>query len=169
KQLNVIYGENESGKTTLQQFIMYILFDLTPKEQIFFQPVESSKFGGLLTFLDENNEEITIERTKDSLTIYSKNEPFHKEKVMKKSFSANDLLHIRNITEQELGNILFNVGLAGATNIEIAERNIERETGKIFKKAGRIPLLNKELQNLDELAVTERKLKKQESLYAEIK
>src|SRR5699024_3608979 len=65
--------------------------------------------------------------------------------------------------------ILFNVGLAGATNIEIAERNIERETGKIFKKAGRIPLLNKELQNLDELAVTERKLKKQESLYAEIK
>src|SRR5699024_850750 len=77
--------------------------------------------------------------------------------------------HIRNITEQEFGNILFNVGLAGATNIEIAERNIERETGKIFKKAGRIPLLNKELQNLDELAVTERKLKKQESLYAEIK
>src|SRR5699024_4934516 len=69
----------------------------------------------------------------------------------------------------EFGNILFNVGLAGATNIEIAERNIERETGKIFKKAGRIPLLNKELQNLDELAVTERKLKKQESLYAEIK
>src|SRR5699024_12784558 len=72
----------ESGKTTLQQFIMYILFDLTPKEQIFFQPVESSKFGGLLTFLDENNEEITIERTKDSLTIYSKNEPSHKEEVL---------------------------------------------------------------------------------------
>src|SRR5690625_5699119 len=85
------------------------------------------------------------------------------------SFSAIDLLHIRNITEQEFGNILFNVGLAGATNIEIAERNIERETGKIYKKAGRIPLLNKELQNLDELAVTERKLKKQESIYAEIK
>ena len=183
KQLNVIYGENESGKTTLQQFIMYILFDLTLKEQTFFQPVESSKFGGILTFLDENNEEITIERTKDSLTIYSKDEPSHKEEVLEHylkgltkqtymsiySFSAIDLLHIRNITEEEFGNILFNVGLAGATNIEIAERNIERETGKIFKKAGRIPLLNKELQNLDELAVTERKLKKQESLYAEIK
>src|SRR5699024_2151157 len=82
KQLNVIYSENESGKTTLQQFIMYILFYLTPKEQTCFQPVESSKFGGLLTFLDENNEEITIERTKDSLTIYSKNEPSHKEEVL---------------------------------------------------------------------------------------
>src|SRR5699024_10884013 len=172
-----------SGQTSLQYFIMYILSELTPKEQRFFQPVESSKFGGLLTFLDENNEEITIERTIDSLTIYSKNEPSHKEEVLQHyskgftkqtymsvySFSAIDLLHIRNIIELEFGNILFNVDLGSATNIEIAESNIERETGKIFKKAGRIPLLNKELQNLDELAVTERKLKKQESLYAEIK
>src|SRR5699024_7813288 len=82
KQLNVIYGENESGKKTIQQFIMYILLDLTTKEQTCFQPVESSKFGRILTFLDENNEEITIKQIKDSLTIYSKNEPSHKEEVL---------------------------------------------------------------------------------------
>lgn len=182
-ELNVIYGENESGKTTLQQFIMFILFGLTSKEQTFYQPIESGKFGGILTFLDEQKEEVTIERTSDSLTIYSNQETSHKEEVLAHylkgltkqtfmsiySFSAIDLLHIRNITEQEFGNILFNVGLAGATNIEIAERNIERETGKIFKKAGRIPSLNQELQKLDELAIIERKLKNQESLYAKLK
>src|SRR5699024_12239876 len=104
-----------SGQTSLQYFIMYILSELTPKEQRFFQPVESSKFGGLLTFLDENNEEITIERTIDSLTIYSKNEPSHKEEVLEHylkgltkqtdipiySFSDIKLLNIRNLTEQE--------------------------------------------------------------------
>lgn len=182
-ELNVIYGENESGKTTLQQFIMFILFGLTPKEQTFFQPAESSKFGGLLTFIDENNNKVTIERTYDSLVINTQGKTYTDEKVLSHylngltkqifmsiySFSAIDLLHIRNITEQEFGNILFNVGLAGATNIEIAERNIERETGRIFKKAGRIPSLNQQLQKLEELTVVEQKLKKQEAVYTEMK
>src|SRR5699024_11657539 len=66
-------------------------------------------------------------------------------------------------------NILKNKRIAGKKKNKKKERNIESETGKIYKKASRIPLLNKELQNLDELAVTENKLKKQESLYAEIK
>ncbi|HLQ82920.1 MAG TPA: AAA family ATPase [Pseudogracilibacillus sp.] len=182
-QLNVIYGDNESGKTTLQQFIMFILFGLSPKDQTLYQPIESSKFGGILTFLDESSMEVTIERTDDSLSIYAGNKIYHDEKVLSQylngltkqtftsiySFSAIDLLHIRNITEQEFGNILFNVGLAGATNIEIAERNIERETGKLFKKAGRIPTLNKQLQKLEELTLKESKLKKQESHYALMK
>src|SRR5699024_12870198 len=83
--------------------------------------------------------------------------------------TAIERVHSNHSTEQQLGNILCNVGLAGATNIEIAERNIERETGKIFKKAGRIPSLNQELQKGDELAIIERKLKNQESLYAKLK
>lgn len=182
-QLNVIYGENESGKTTLQKFIMFILFGLTPKEQAVYQPIESSKFGGLLTFLDGNNQEVTVERTKDMITIYSPTETSNEEQVLTSylngltkqtflsiySFSAVDLLQIRDITEQEFGNILFNVGLAGATNIEIAERNIERETGKLFKKTGRIPALNIQLTKLEELVLIEQKLKKQESYYAEMK
>ncbi len=182
-ELNVIYGENESGKTTLQQFIMFILFGLTPKEQTFFQPAESSKFGGLLTFMDEKSNKVTIERTYDSLVINTQGKTYTDEKVLSHylngltkqifmsiySFSAIDLLHIRNITEQEFGNILFNVGLAGATNIEIAERNIERETGRIFKKAGRVPSLNQQLQKLEELTIVEQKLKKQEAVYTEMK
>src|SRR5699024_9923318 len=82
KQLNVIYGEKVSGKTILQQLIMYIVYDVTLQEQTYFQPVDISKVGGILTFLDENNEEITIERTVDSLIIYSKDEPSHKEEVL---------------------------------------------------------------------------------------
>lgn len=182
-ELNIIYGENESGKTTLQKFIMFILFGQTAKEQTAHQPIESSKFGGILTFLDANNQEVTVERTKELLTIYSPTETSNEEKVLTSylngltkqtfmsiySFSAVDLLQIRDITEQEFGNILFNVGLAGATNIEIAERNIERETGKLFKKTGRIPTLNKQLTKLEELVTIEQKLKKQESYYAEMK
>src|SRR5690625_7828934 len=44
-----IYGENESGKSTLQHFILFMLFGLPPKMRSFYRPKSSSKLGGRLT------------------------------------------------------------------------------------------------------------------------
>src|SRR5690625_1928316 len=57
-----IYGENESGKSTLQQFILFMLFGLPPKMRAFYQPKTSGKMGGRLTMIDDSGEEFTIER-----------------------------------------------------------------------------------------------------------
>src|SRR5699024_10271440 len=61
--LQSFYGENESGKSTLQQFILYMLFDLPPRMRQFYQPKTSSKFGGSLRIEDQGYGEFTIERT----------------------------------------------------------------------------------------------------------
>ena len=177
--LNVIYGENESGKSTLQAFISYMLFGLSAKELKRYQPNESSKLGGTLSFLNTENELITIERTAEKNNLYIKDKVLSDEREISKqmngltnqifksiySFSAVDLFNIREMNEQTFGNILFNVGLAGATNIEVAEKNIEREISKVFKKTGRIPLLNKQLTKLEELNLIEEKLNAKEHLY----
>src|SRR5690625_7106290 len=36
-----IYGENESGKSTLQHFILFMLFGLPPKMRSFYRPKSS--------------------------------------------------------------------------------------------------------------------------------
>src|SRR5690625_6732078 len=49
-----IYGENESGKSTLQHFILFMLFGLPPKMRSFYRPKSSSKLGGRLKLLMVN-------------------------------------------------------------------------------------------------------------------
>src|SRR5699024_2628119 len=57
-----IYGENESGKSTLYQFILFVLFGLPPKWRKFYRPKTSSQMGGSLTVFDPDIGEVTIER-----------------------------------------------------------------------------------------------------------
>src|SRR5690625_2345791 len=62
-----IYGENEAGKSTLQQFILFMLFGLSPKKPNFFQPKNSYHFGGTLTISEKGIGIYTIERVEDEL------------------------------------------------------------------------------------------------------
>lgn len=57
-----IYGENESGKTTLHHFILFMLFGLPPKQRNFYRPKTSGKMGGRIRLDDTETGEFTIER-----------------------------------------------------------------------------------------------------------
>src|SRR5690625_3355780 len=63
-----LYGENESGKSTLQQFILYMLFDLPPRKRKFYYPKRGNQFGGQLTIVDSKEGTFNIERISDRLT-----------------------------------------------------------------------------------------------------
>src|SRR5699024_10730102 len=60
-----IYGENESGKTTFHQFILFMFFGMPPRKRKFYQPKTSSNFGGQLVIEDTEIGKITIERYDD--------------------------------------------------------------------------------------------------------
>src|SRR5690625_3560622 len=56
------FGENETGKSTLQQFILFMLFGLPPRKREFYYPVGSSRMGGRLYIVDEQFGSFMIER-----------------------------------------------------------------------------------------------------------
>src|SRR5690625_2799620 len=62
KKFICICGENESGKSTIQQFILFMLFGLPPKQRTFYRPKTSGKMGGRLTVIDPVIGEYIIER-----------------------------------------------------------------------------------------------------------
>jgi len=46
--LNVFYGPNEAGKSTLMQFVRSVLYGFTPERRRFFPPVHGGRHGGSL-------------------------------------------------------------------------------------------------------------------------
>ncbi|NLN97843.1 MAG: AAA family ATPase [Eubacteriaceae bacterium] len=82
-RLNLIYGLNEAGKTTIQHFIEGMFFGfLKPYRKIKiyselyeqYKPLKDSRYFGAMTYEDENGREIRLERnflkSDESLRIY---------------------------------------------------------------------------------------------------
>lgn len=177
-----IYGENESGKSTFQQFILYMLFDLPPKMREFYQPKTSSKFGGQLTITDHEEGTFTIERTAeqfictfpDGRTEGSEWYASYMEGVSKHlyeaiyAFSAEQLEAIRKMKDQELSDVLFSVGITGASTVYETEIFLQKEMDHIFKPQGTKPILNKQIVKVNELQETVHEQQIKEQSYARL-
>jgi len=158
------YGENESGKTTLQQFILYILFGLPPKERQAMKPKQGNKFGGKLALLDDKIGQFTIERIDHNVRCFlndgiEKDEQWlrqHFEHTTRKmmtdiySFSAIDLEEIRRFNEEELTEVLFSIGLSGVTDIYDTEKKLKTKTAELFRPQGKVRDINIKLTELTE-------------------
>ena len=162
--LNVVYGFNEAGKSTIQNFLLFMLFDLPPREKKHYMPKKGHQFGGSLSFIHEAKE-IKIERNMKETRLFEEGVDVSTKKEMSDylsdiskesflsiySFSQMDLLAIREMKELDFRNVLFNAGLAGASTVEEIESDLEKERGEIFKKTGRVPRLNVQLEEIEAL------------------
>lgn len=163
------YGENESGKSTLQQFILFMLFGMPPKQRKFFRPKTSSKMGGRLTIWHKDKGEIVIERMDGerngaALCRDEKGSTYHETWLNQllngmtlemyrsiHSFSAVDLATICDMKEEDLGDLLLSIGMTGSTQINIAEKQLQQKMEALFKPYGKLPTINKQLTKLDDL------------------
>lgn len=163
------FGENESGKSTLQQFILFMLFGLSPKERSFYRPKTSGKLGGKLTIHDPDIGEYVIERLDErdngKATCYVSNGETRDETWLQQqlkgltaktyesiySFSALDLIGLDQMKGEDIGEIILGIGLSGSQNIYRLEKRLDQQIGHLFKPNGKIPIINKQLQHLDEL------------------
>ncbi len=158
------YGENESGKSTFQQFILYVLFGLPPKARQEMQPKQSNKFGGQLTIQDTKLDLLTIERIDGNVRCYLKGGIERDEqwlieffghatrKMMTDvyAFSALDLEEIRQINEKDLSEVLFSVGLSGATDIYFVEKKLKTKTDELFRPQAKVREINIKLNEISE-------------------
>src|SRR5690606_4648440 len=57
---------------------------------------------------------------------------------------------IRQMKAKQLSDVLFSVGLTGATSIYRVEKELDKKIGELFKKSGRNPHVNKQLKQVSE-------------------
>lgn len=180
-----LYGENESGKSTLQHFFMFMLFGFPPKKRTFYYPKTSSRMGGQLTIEDEQIGVYTIERIDGIKNGAAKcllpNGEERDETWLQKqlhgmtasiyeavfSFSAHDLVAIKHMKDEDLGEILLNIGLTGYSNIYEIEKQLNRELDQLFKPYGTRPKMNEQLNLLEEQSEKLTEMKNKIALYRE--
>ncbi|PAV29306.1 hypothetical protein CIL05_12995 [Virgibacillus profundi] len=178
-----IYGENESGKSTLQKFILFMLFGLPPKQRSFYRPKTSGKMGGRLRIYDPSVGNYTIERfdeVRNGAAIcygpggHEYGEDWLKERLKGMtdktyqaifSFSASDLNSLKDMKEDDLGEVLLGIGLTGSTNIYAIEKRLDTRIGELFKPYGKKPAINQQLQTLNELFTSLHNFKADEATY----
>ncbi|GAB3060604.1 ATP-binding protein [Virgibacillus ainsalahensis] len=183
----VIYGENESGKSTLQRFILFMLFGLPPKQRDFHRPKTSGKMGGRLTVEDPKAGRYTIVRFDEvrngAALCYTTDGQVHDEEWLKDrlkgmtfktyqsifSFSALDLNALRDMKADDLGEVLLGIGLTGSNNIYTIEKQLDHKIGELFKPYGKKPAINQQLESLNETFGNLRNYKAVEGTYREKK
>lgn len=166
--LQVLYGANEAGKSTLMAFIHAILFGFPTKQQseLRYEPKRGSKYGGNLLLETEDYGEILVERVGGKATGNvvvtlsdgtTKGEEFLKQllKNMDKSmfkgifsFNIHGLQGVNQLKGEDIGHYLLAAGTIGTDIIVKTEQQLQKELDQLFKPSGRKPELNMMLQTI---------------------
>lgn len=181
----LIFGENESGKSTLYQFIRTMLFGFPKKRELIrdFTPVNGATYGGKLTFIDPVHGEVTVERYKeknkgqaqvllsdgqvggDSL-LASILAPLNQDVFDHVfSFQQENLLDLTELNETRLQRVLLAVGLTGSERLTKMTADFLKERQALFKPSGRIPMLNQQLKEFNRLEQSIKLVEEQENTY----
>ncbi|KXH79299.1 AAA family ATPase [Sporosarcina sp. HYO08] len=177
--VNVIYGLNEAGKTTIQQFILHTLFGFPQKNSVFlrYEPKTGGKYGGQVHVIDDVHGKWIVERVRGKsagdVTVYFEDGTVGDEEDLKEllrhydrssfeaifSFSLLQLQGFEKMDENTLSRTLLASGTTGVDSLMQLESKMEKEMNELFKMKGRRPDMN---VKIDELRQLEADLKKEQ-------
>ncbi|WP_353856597.1 AAA family ATPase [Bacillus sp. Bos-x628] len=180
----LIYGLNESGKTTLKAFIESILFGFS-KSNVY-KPKQSSFYGGSLTCLHEELGMIKIKRTSDQggeAQVILPNDEIKDEGFLRTilkgtdrrlyqsiySFDVFGLQNVQALNQDQIGEFLLFSSLFGSDAASKMDSRLFKQQELLFKPNGRKPELNQQLDRLKELADQLKQAKMIEGRYIEKK
>ncbi|MBM2658258.1 ATP-binding protein [Staphylococcus pseudoxylosus] len=167
-----IYGENESGKSTIQAFIHSILFGFPTKKENEprLEPRLGNQYGGKLTLIQDDGSLVEVERIKGSATgdvkVYLPNGTIKDETWLNKELNfiskrtyqgifSFDVLGLQDIhkkmDETQLQNYLLQAGALGSTEFTSMREILSNKKEMLYKKNGRNPIINQQLEQLKEL------------------
>ena len=171
KDLQVIYGENEAGKSTIMSFIHSILFGFPTKQQseLRYEPKKGAKYGGKLTVYFPDKGKVIIERVKGKATgdvrVLLADGTIGSEELLAEllhhvdksvfqsifSFNLQGLQNIQQLKSEDLGKFLFSAGALGTDQLLQTENALQKELDNRFKPNGKKPTINEKLKNLKQL------------------
>ncbi|KRG16629.1 hypothetical protein ACA30_00400 [Virgibacillus soli] len=183
--LQVVYGRNEAGKSTMMSFIHSILFGFPARQsaQLRYEPKYSHVYGGKIVIETETDGEVVIERLNGKAggevqvqfedgTIGGQDRLIQLLAGMNKSLYQNlfsfDLKGIQDVQRMqgmEIGRYLLAAGTFGTDQLLSVEEELKKQSEQLFKPNGRKPKLNILLKELKESEVELKKAKQQNSDY----
>ncbi|WEK55443.1 MAG: AAA family ATPase [Candidatus Cohnella colombiensis] len=168
--VTIIYGTNEAGKSTLLRFTRSMLYGFpTRKDPVERgEPVRGGRHGGRLVVVTNDGQELVLERYADrtaGLTVRDENGQERtysqvewerlrlggiSEKLFRQLFavSLDELHQLRSLQGEEIGNYIYNAGLAGGAALSSAKRKITAELDKLYRPKGSTQEINKLIASL---------------------
>ncbi|WP_438312561.1 AAA family ATPase [Sporosarcina sp. FA9] len=169
--INVLFGLNEAGKTTIQQFILHILFGFPQRNSTLlrYEPKSGGKYGGQIQLIDEVYGTCVVERIRGKsageVTVHFQDGTTGNEEQLKIllrhydrmsfesifSFSLLQLQGFEKMNQEELSRTLLASGTTGVDSLLLLEKKMEKTMNDLFKKSGKIPEMNVKIAELREL------------------
>ncbi|WP_368929517.1 ATP-binding protein [Bacillus pumilus] len=180
----LVYGLNESGKTTLKTFIESMLFGF-PKNKMY-KSKQGSFYGGSLTCQDDEIGVIHIERTSDrggQAQVFLPNGEVKDEAFLQAllkgtdrrsyqsiySFDVFGLQNVQALNQDQIGEFLLFSSLFGSDAATKMDSRLLKQQEQLFKPNGRKPELNQQLDRLKELTGQLKQARLVEGSYTEKK
>ncbi len=155
--INIIYGKNEFGKTTMLEFIRRILFGFpTKKEKTnLYLPVQGGSLGGSLKVVLQNGEDLVISRVAGAhggmVRVSTPSDVLQGQSVLSHllgnaskdifkniyAFTLDELHDFNSLNGDEVKNRIYGAGLGlGKVSLKEIENEITSRCAQIFRPRG---------------------------------
>lgn len=182
--LQLFYGQNEAGKSTLQSFIRSMLFGFPTKRRRVnqlnrFEPRHSDVYGGRLLLTDTKHGDIWVERTNKRLTITNIDGDVLPTKVLEEvlggldetlfdhfyAFNLQNLQELSNIDVDQLNDYFLSIGTVGSDRFLKIAKHFQKETDDMYRPQGQNRPLNQLLSEYEQLALSVQQLEQNLNRY----
>lgn len=188
RDIQVFYGENEAGKSTIMSFIHSVLFGFPTRQQseLRYEPKKGSKYGGqlVLEFLEKGK--VVVERVKGKATgdvsVLLENGTVGGEDLLREllsnidktlfqsifSFNLHGLQHVHHLRGEDLGRFLFSTGTIGTDRLLTVDNQLQKELEQLYKPSGKKPYINEKLKEVRTVYDQLKKAEEQNAKYGEL-
>lgn len=159
--LQLFYGKNEAGKSTLQSFIRSILFGFPTKRRRVnqlnrYEPRYGEVYGGRILMTETAFGDVWIERTSKIFTVTTENGERLSDETLDKilggldetlfdnfyAFNLQNLQELANIDADKISDYFLSIGTLGSDKFLEIAKQYEKETDAIYRKQAQNRPLN---------------------------